>query len=159
LLRIGKEPIAISGRLVGVAPAKCQDPAVPLQRQHQAAAAALGCLTQCPDTPLVNRHVVRHSENRRAVPDIDLDHSLLGLRSPNRFQQSEGEAATPRSINDKICPETLAPTVAVFEPDSRDGRPIRRYLKTLSTAMREERDIWVLRYPLPYGQLDQWPGH
>jgi len=25
--------------------------------------------------------------------------------------------------------------------------------------MREERDIWVLRYPLPYGQLDQWPGH
>jgi hypothetical protein len=72
LLRIGKEPIAISGRLIGVASAKRQDPAVPLQRQHQAAVAALGCLAQRPDTHRVNRHVVWDSENRRGISDIDL---------------------------------------------------------------------------------------
>ena len=136
LLSIGKETIAISRRLVRVSSAKRQDPAVALQRQHQTTAAALGCQGKCPNTLPVNRHAGWDSESRCGIPDIDLDDRLLSLRSPDRLQQSEGEVATPRSINDKICSETLALAGAVFEFHCGDGRPTRRCLKLLNAATR-----------------------
>jgi hypothetical protein len=121
------ERVGLSGRLLTHPPSEAQDPAIPLDGEHERAAAALRWQGQ-PEDPLpVGRRVVRNREDRARVAHVDADGGRLRHRVPIGLQEREGKLAASRRVHDQVGLQGAAGAARIRVDDALDGSsPVAR---------------------------------
>jgi hypothetical protein len=152
------EAFGVAGRVVAVAAAKIQHPAVAFERVHQGASGALGCpTTEGHDAFPIRRGILGNGEDGRGVAHIDSDRCLLRQRSAGRLQQGERRSATPGGVDDEIGRERFPRVVPGVATDARNRRAIRCRQQFLDTAALAEPDVRQPFHTPSYRVLDGRP--
>jgi hypothetical protein len=159
LVRIGQKPYAIRRWFVAVASHKSHNPAVALQRGHDSGDTSLSRGVERNHGFPVGRRIIRDGKDGRGVGDVDPDNSFLRPWSADGVEKCEGEVAAPRGLDDQVGGKGFGFPRAVVETDCGNHLAIGRGHEFQRTAMLAERDVGGLPYALPYGALDQRPGH